>query len=829
MILIENNGEDGMTPDIGLGLSLAEMIFKYSKKSFKWNWGEYRVAVIEEFGEKYPGSQEILTKFLSKKEFFESFKKLAKGSEKDFLNLIEGLQGTFEKTQYSFDAKQLLNEIKKAIELGEVDVGYEKISTIYLQKLDASQEELHKKIDESKITLSKIYENTEKLLRGDGDKSSIKFLPESPEYNTYIEKLKTKLGEIPEPKTKFNLTFTDEDDKIHFVNNLYEMIKSKEKVILKGAAGSGKSESVFDLVRNLVKEKVLLVLIQISGDETKFFQQLEKTEEGEYESQMDILLKISKASITVEQLKGFEGDIVVVIDGINEFKGGDYGSLTEKIILGVGEYVRHFPKTHVLLTDRLDSHASTTGWSKIILNPLDKEEICKALDAAIGKGKYELTDTSLSLLSRPFFLNIAIERRSASMTSESSVLEEFFKGRLKLSDEEIVFLGMESFYGYDKGSVSFNLEKFIENVTQETFEKMMDGGAIYKTSDTHAKFSHQLLNDFLVSKYLVASPGDWNIGTFDIATLESSSTESIHLTMQQIKDKDLSNKFLLAVYDWNWRAAIESIILNAKLGIQNHSEDIVIAMLALVCQKQFDNVHGTSESAKKHMNDYEQSLGEQVTKASDLKELITTINGMESKSQLFGDWKQLFTIKRDSKINEETLNLIKSDNSLIGWTASNVLRECDLDGENQKHLQIIFDSSDADDPKQNTRRWRIVHTLGKCPTEENKKLLFTALEKDPYHWVRYGAARALVEMAAVTDDGSLRKDILDRIGAMAPELSKNIRDEIGRAVFYSNAFGSWDDSVIPLLEKIRDSNPGHVHNEYWEEQLSKYKKGEWRN
>ena len=71
--------EESMSPDMGLGLSLAEMIFKFSKKSFKWNWGEYRAEIITEFGEKYPESKDILIDVLSKQEFYDNFKKLSEG------------------------------------------------------------------------------------------------------------------------------------------------------------------------------------------------------------------------------------------------------------------------------------------------------------------------------------------------------------------------------------------------------------------------------------------------------------------------------------------------------------------------------------------------------------------------------------------------------------------------------------------------------------------------------------------------------------------------------------------------------------------------------
>ncbi|WP_148680218.1 HEAT repeat domain-containing protein [Nitrosopumilus maritimus] len=816
-----------MSSEIGLGLSLAEMIFKFAQKSFKWNWNEYRTEIIDEFGAKYPESRDILIDVLSKQEFSDNFKKLSEGSVQDFLNLLKGLENAFQDTEYKFDSEKLLTEIKQKIEMEGAETSFQKIMTAYNQKILNIATKLDSKMDKAIGILKEVHEQTVTKDSGDQDQQ---FQQGNLNLLSYLKELTTKLEAKPPPEHKFGITFSDENGEKFPITELHSIIKSKRKVILKGAAGSGKSNTVTEFLKSIVKEKVLPVFIPINGSETEFFKELEDARDESAESRIDKLLKMSSVEITVERLKSFEGDVIIVIDGINEFKSGDFGELTEKIIQDVGEYVRQTsPHTYVLLTDRMDVRGALTGWNKITLNPLSEEEIRKNLDITIGKEQYELNDVSMSLLSRPFFLNIAMERCSASMTSESSVLNDFFKERLKMNEEEMKKLAKASFFAYQEGSVSFELKNFVEITGQETFDKLLGGGAAFTTSDTHATFSHQLLHDFLVSEYLASHPENWDVDEFDIATLESSSLESIHLVMQQIENKELADRFLLEVYDWNWKAAIASIILNSKLGINNHSEDIVTAMLVLVAQKQFDNGYETSESAKNHLGDYEKTFGEQLTKANNLKELIDMISVMKSESDLFDEWKQLFTIKRDSEINDETLKLLKSDNSLIGWTASNVLRECNLSEENQKDLRDMYDYSDADVPNQNTRRWRIIHPLGKCPSEENKKLLFIALETDPYHWVRYGAARALVEMAAITEDADMRKDILDKLGNMASKLRKNILDEIGKTVFYRNAYGQWDESVIPLLEKVKESKSDHVHDEDWEERLSKYKKGEWKS
>jgi len=815
-----------MEAGIGLGLAFADFIIKYGKKFLKRNWGQFRVSCIDELYPRYEGSRDILIDFLSRKDAYERMKNLTNGSESDFKNLLKEFQDACSGTKHEFDPEDVIRDIKYGVEITEAETSFEKIVTRYLQKFSES----NKKIDYIHQTVKKISDKQDQTNEKNMNESSKPFSAESATYSSYIEELKSKLEEIPEPEIKFNLTFTGDGVNRNSTEQLSSWIKSKRKVILKGAAGSGKSEIVLSLVKHLVNEKILPVLIQINVRDDVFKQLVGASARG-YEAQMDILLKMSKGTITIERLKNFEGEVWLIIDGINEFAAGNFGELTEKTLQGVEEYIRQtFPKTHVLVTDRLTPRGSTSGWNQITLNALSEEEIRKNLDDKLGSGKYELSKPNQSLLSKPFFLNIALDRGSASLVSESAVLNDFFTKRLKLEDMEVTRLAKVAFNAYQKyRAVSFDLQDFEKQATKETCKKLLSGGAITKTSGTNARFDHQLMHDYLVSNYLASNKEEWEINSLDIASLESNSTEVIYLTLQQISDKELADKFLLGVYDWNWNAAITSIISNTELGIANHSEEIATAMLALVAQKQFDRIYGTSVSAKKSLADYDMTLAKQFAKARDLKELIKMISAIEPKSALFENWKKLFVMERELEISDETIKLITSDNSLIGWTASNVFRECSLNDKNQNDLRMILESSDSNNPKQNTRRWRIIHTLGRFPSEKNKKLLFNALESDVYHWVRYGAARALVEMAAVTDDETFRDSIMEKLGNVLIKLKKNVLEEIGKAAFYRDAHGSWDDDVIPLLEKIKDLKKDHTHMEEWNKTLANYKNGEWKN
>lgn len=806
-----------VTPgEIGLGIKFAELVMKNYKTLFKSD-GKFRAEIIEKFSEDFPGIKSILVNFLSKDYIFSMFNKLDTGNDEDFQSILDEFQKACADTKFEFDSNVIMKKIKYAAEIRETKTKFEKFASSYLQKASDDHQKIHESIEDMKklITQNSKHQNSGK-----------QFSSNSAIYTSYIEELKSKLDEEKKSENKFNLTFSDETSS-HPLNDLYKFIKSKRRLILNGAAGSGKSQVVLDFVRTLIEKSVFPVFIPINGLEDRFFQDLQNAGKKNFEKQLDTLLNVSKATVTLEHMKDFQGEVWIVIDGINEFSAGRFGELTEKIIKGVGEYVRKTsPKTYVLVTDRIVKRNSDVGWSRIELNALSDDEIRRNLDLNIGKGKYTLNKQNLNLLSKPFFLNMALKRKLTVMTSESAVLKSFFSEQMKLKDDELDTLAAAAFTAYSRHySISFGIEEFEKMISTMMFEKLVDAEVIVKTSDEHARFIHQILHDYLVSRHLASNKVEWDIHTFDISTKESNSIEVIYLAFQQIQDKKTADKFLLCVYDWNWNAAISSIISNTKLGIASHSEHIVDAMLVQVAQKQFDMIEGTSYSAKKRLEEYDTELSKKLLNTDDLCKLIDVVNDMKYDSAEFMEWKTLFSTNRNSPASYDRIMMIISNNSLIGWTASNVLRECALDATNQNHLETILQSSDANNNTQNTRRWRIIHTLGKFPTESSKKLLFNALENDPYHWCRFGAARSLVEMAAITQDEKIRKSIVDKLIEMLPKLRSNITNEIGKAVFYKNSYGTWDKHAILLLEHIKKLSSDQEYVDEWKNKIEKFENG----
>jgi HEAT repeat protein len=186
-------------------------------------------------------------------------------------------------------------------------------------------------------------------------------------------------------------------------------------------------------------------------------------------------------------------------------------------------------------------------------------------------------------------------------------------------------------------------------------------------------------------------------------------------------------------------------------------------------------------------------------------------------------WRGLFTRNNDPPLREEEIRKIAGDDSILGWTASNVIKRFKLTDPDLRQLRGVYDAADAIQTQLgNAIKWRVVHALGRFDTIENADLLFRALD-DESHLVQFGAARSLVEMAAITQSIDLRQRIVEGLQSRIGRLRRRTLEEIGNAVFYRNAPASWRDLIVTLLEKIRDSQRETKDREEFDKVLNQFK------
>jgi hypothetical protein len=167
----------------------------------------------------------------------------------------------------------------------------------------------------------------------------------------------------------------------------------------------------------------------------------------------------------------------------------------------------------------------------------------------------------------------------------------------------------------------------------------------------------------------------------------------------------------------------------------------------------------------------------------------------------------VFATPRSSTVEMATVRQLQSKDSVIGWTVSNVLKRIEVPREQLDYVKSLIAY------RTPVVRWRAVHVLGAFPSSTHSRLLCGVLDRDSNHWVRFGAVRSLVEMAA-TGNSSLRKSVFSairtRLGKIASD--QRSRRELESVLLVSRVKRrvEWIQFVSGLLRELynQDSRSG---------------------
>ena len=648
-------------------------------------------------------------------------------------------------------------------------------------------------------------------------------------------------SEPTEPKAKYILQFdkslsqqSSKEFNLHLETNgteidtytFFEEVTSNRKILLKGYAGGGKSEIMRRLATHLIATGITPVVISMND----FTSLIEEFRSGQdVDARMKTLMKASLTSPSIEHIESFNQSYRIIIDGLNEITGGTYGDEIPRLIVNtIEDFLVDHPDAGTVITDRLRERDFFSAWKELKLLSMHSDSVKLIIDEKFGESTFDnLSEKNQEILKTPYFLNYVLERESPKIISKAVALEDFFKNVLRFDDDYIDKLSETVFAACEKTQGLLILQEHMDSLGDNA-HTLIDSGTINK-SDQRYTFDHQLKHEYLLSRHLSKNPSKWGSTWFDIVTLASNSLESIYMTFEQLDDAEHADEFLLKVYDWNWNASIQCMIIDSKNPEKFFSEGLTGCMLALVGNKKLERVYGTSQSALQSLRKFESTRAQELAQANDLNRLLNITDDVESQHSWFEDWKSLFFRDRSLQFEEKAVNMIQSTVSLVGWTATGVLRDSKLNDENLLQLRTIYRSSDSKESLQGTRRWRVVHVLGKFPSTENIDLLFEALENDEYHWVRYGAARSLLESAAITDIPELRKNIIEKIIRLLPSLKQNVIEEIGKTVFHMDAGNTWKDDVSALLQKAKDIQGHESSKGKWEDIIKEFREGRWRD
>jgi hypothetical protein len=640
-------------------------------------------------------------------------------------------------------------------------------------------------------------------------------------YETYRKEFLKAIRSTPRPQIDFGVTATLQNRATFTVDDFTRVVIEHKRVILRGQAGGGKSVFLAKLSESMANGAIIPLFLDLkrwNKDYSEAMNAIQKDDLGTFEKRLDLLLRVSVAELSLGFHKKLPSDLarVVLVDGLNEV----YGEEAIRQILGVvDEYVRQYgPNACALVADREVPRAFLgTRWITARIDLLDSNEVQRHIDTKFGVGTYShLPKADRDLLRTPYFLDSALLNKSPRLGSRAASIERFFINQLGIRGADLDTLGKLAFEIYrDYQSPSFEAEKLKSQVTDEIWRKL--SGALKEPIEGFTQFDHQLKHDYLVSRHLAKDEKLWEPRSFDAATFESNSYDSLLMVSEQLTDETSGDRFLKQVYDWNWSVTV-ACLANAGLTNQrHHSRELETAILYLIAEKKFDPVHRTADRAGTQLkNEFpSNSVAGKLRNIESLND-VYAIDELVSDKAWFLRWKKLFMRNESPPLDETEIAQIIDSDSVIGWTAANVIKRFQLTETGLRQLRAYYRAIYPDpDPSKALVRWRIVHALGAFDDPENVRVLFEALDQDSYMWVNYGAVRSLVEIAAKTLKETLRTEIIGQLAGRIKSMRAKVLEEMGQTMFYRNPPKTWLSLCGRLLESVRDAQTRDADEERW--------------
>ena len=581
--------------------------------------------------------------------------------------------------------------------------------------------------------------------------------------------------------------------------------EARRATVLHGGGGTGKTRIFHTLARQLLEQGRLPVLIDL-----KLWLAKEPTGEPQENEVADILKQCGTPRFQpglLEELTHGYRDWVVMLDGLNEVPK----HAREALIRSFRSILNESERSYLLIADRYGASDYLESFVHACVDALDENFVRQIFNKRFAPElTFEQLEPSVKdILKIPFFLDLKLRKMTelGMADTKSTMMEEFFLKQLRIGEADIDKIAEATLAICEEyQSQTFDASRFSTEVGEELYKLLCEASVLSRDGTS---FEHHLWRDYLCARYLAKNQNECKEKAFDAATFTSESLEPLTLVVEQLQDAEMADEFLRRVYDWNFYATIDCIREAGESSRVLPSNSIRAAILAAIAEKRFDRVSRTSMRAEARLQEHRYPLALPFVQADTLDKLIEHVRSLEFEEPWFGRWKHLFARSEEQGIMEEEINLLTEADSIVGWTAANVARRSRLNKADQRQVRTIYSTSTGN-PEAGSVRWRAVHVLGAYPSSENVSVLISALEKDDYHWVQYGAARALVEIAASCSQ-KLRGDVLKQLVDAVEQIwyqdvrrGRLISKEIGRTVFIKGARPMWKESVKPFLHRLRD-------------------------
>lgn len=601
---------------------------------------------------------------------------------------------------------------------------------------------------------------------------------------------------------------------IGLVDDLHAFARERGAVLVHGPGGSGKSVLLRRLALQQLEQDEACVLMDVSllpslVPASKHLAQLELPELLGY------MLLCSRHPLTGSDLGRWPGSILLTVDGLNELSSETpLESAQARILAALHAARAEYRGLVVVVADRLNPRpeADRYGYARLALQPLAEGAV-----RAVVPDYEELPPRIKEILRLPFFLELwrgRVRGQQANM-SKAAMLRQTLVQRGRLTDQQLSELAEIAYRAYETGSQYFRIDS-LESIAGRLRRA---GFLIQRAADpadttdqaTVARFSHELFHDYLASAFVAERKVPWTADTLDALSLQAQSVEAVQLALEQVPGADRDD-FLTQVFDWNDTAA--AICLADE---QRHATEpgltpkVRIAILASIAVRQFDIFPHTRARAARTLRRLPPTLTEgflaQDQPVSDTS-IRSLVGGVRSDRHWFLKWQEIFIQPGIGEANRQDLRATLTENPLLGWCAANTIRRLTIPESIRYQMLGMLDAFEGQ-VQFRSRRFRLAHIMGRCRALEAQEELLRLLTTDEYHWVRYGAARSLIELAWLSP--SMRAEILSELATLVPELPPLCTNELDRAIKIGSENAEWRKLCGPLqsaLEQTRANTFG---------------------
>ena len=605
--------------------------------------------------------------------------------------------------------------------------------------------------------------------------------------------------------------FRSECTHLSGIEHVLEVVTRGGRVLLVGRGGSGKTNilhRVKRLAQNLRYETVFVDMKQWTPELQDLWESLA------FNSliRANFLLRyLSEPMSSLSVIDGFDPDRrkLIVIDGLNEVRS----TIAEQVISAADRMAGTFMNVCVLASDRLvRREIDESRWALGAVQPLKKEVIQKILNDVFTDDTWGLaTDGQKHMLEIPFFLDKALQDRQVTTTTAEAI-EHYLQLHASLSENEVDIVATGAFetYRLGGGGRSFPLSDFSKDTGTHVAQRLVQSGILRHVDDS-ACFEHHLLHDYLAARHLSAHPSKWGQPAFDAISFEASSFDAISKVLELIEASS-ADDFVRKVYDWNPYAAAYALAetVSSNRRVSEEMEHVIAAMLA---ERLWDVVRPTARRAGDALALLGSEKALRYLKASTIEEVLAEVKVIKSKTDWFRRWQELYTHPLHEQVLDKELGYLRERDSVLGWTATNVIRRLKLDDAQQEYVRQL-----AECDTNSTVRCRSVHVLGAFPSRVNQDALLGRLREDQDGWVRYGALRSVMEMAARSV--SLRQDVFK---ALAEQVDLLKSDKLLRAEFSRAANAeveqvgteSWIAGIGSIIRRFADRSEDERDLEQW--------------